>query len=130
MRAIGWINLGFMGSKFTWENKQEGKMLIKERLDRVVTNKDWVMVFHQTVVKHLNIEASDHCPILLQIDKQQMFKWRPFWFIKAWTIENSSYEVVNSACNSDRRYGVCRRLAQTTKDLRILNRKTFGIAHT
>lgn len=33
IQALGAVDLGFVGKKFTWENRQTGKWYIKERLD-------------------------------------------------------------------------------------------------
>lgn len=129
MKFVGGVDLGYMGSKFTYENNQEGQMLIKERLDWVVTNKEWLMIFQQATVKHLNMEASDHCPILLQTNKHLPYKQRPFRFLKAWTTDLTSRDVVDRAWNTDSRNGVCRRLVQIAKDLKIWNRRFFGYAH-
>lgn len=42
MQNLGGIDLGFCGSRYTWENNQEGIALIKERLDRVIVNDLWM----------------------------------------------------------------------------------------
>lgn len=115
MRDVGGVDLGYIGRKFTWENRQEGHMLIKEKLDRAIINNEWLMMFQQATIKHLNMEASDHCPILLQTDKTPSFQQRPFRFFKAWMIDLTRCDVVDQAWNSDRRNGVHRRLAQTAK---------------
>lgn len=58
-----------MGNKYTRENKHEGIMLIKEKLDHAMASKEWTEDFQQASMRHLNMEFSDHCPILLQTDK-------------------------------------------------------------
>lgn len=73
LRAVGGVDMGFVGNKFTWENKQEGQMLIKERLDLAVASRDWVERFQQAIMRHLNMEASYHYAILFQMDKFQNF---------------------------------------------------------
>lgn len=39
MQNLGAIDLGFQGKWFTWENNQEGRGLIKERLDKAFADK-------------------------------------------------------------------------------------------
>lgn len=46
INMVGGVDLGFIGNKYTWENKQEGRMFIKERLDRAVASKEWTEDFH------------------------------------------------------------------------------------
>ncbi|KAF3450405.1 hypothetical protein FNV43_RR06486 [Rhamnella rubrinervis] len=43
MMKVGGIDLGFSGSKYTWQNNQEGKAFIRERLDRALANQSWII---------------------------------------------------------------------------------------
>lgn len=104
-------------------------MLIKEQLDRAVASKEWIDLYQQASVKHFNMESSDHCPILIQIESPYYPQKRPFRFLKVWTSDCTSVEVVRRAWNRDRRNRICKRLAQTTKDLRAWNKDVFGLAH-
>ncbi|XP_042988728.1 uncharacterized protein LOC122316263 [Carya illinoinensis] len=38
-------DLGFLGSRFTWSNKREGRAFIKERLDRAFGNSSWSNIY-------------------------------------------------------------------------------------
>lgn len=64
MDYMGAINLGFNGRKFTWENKQEGRALIKERLDKAMACKDWFELHPSVLVQHLRMESSYHWTFL------------------------------------------------------------------
>lgn len=68
LNDTGGVYLGFRGRKFTWTNGQEGLALIKERLDRAVVNDYWILHFPKATMEHLEMEMSDHCPILLHKD--------------------------------------------------------------
>ena len=43
--SFGMIDLGFSGNPFTWSNECWDDHLIKERLDRGITNPQWVHLF-------------------------------------------------------------------------------------
>jgi exonuclease III len=58
-------DLGFMGSKYTWNNGREDDGFIKERLDRAVANLGWCSLFQKVEVKVLAARMSDHKPLLL-----------------------------------------------------------------
>jgi hypothetical protein len=45
LNSFGMIDLGFFGNLFTWSNKRRDHHLIKERLDRGITNSQWVHLF-------------------------------------------------------------------------------------
>ena len=57
--------MGYKGPKFTWSNCREGGEFIKERLDRVVANKDWCALFEKAEVLVGTALCSDHAPIFL-----------------------------------------------------------------
>ena len=58
-------DLGFIGHKFTWTNKQPSSAHTKQRLDRATANEGWTEMFPASRVSHLFSHASDHIPILL-----------------------------------------------------------------
>lgn len=135
IQKVGALDLGCTGNRFTWENRQKGKAFIKERLDRFLANRNWLVAFKNATVEHLISEVSNHVPIMLNTARRD-FKIgrRPIHFIEAWTSNASSLDVVNEAWGTHVRGGmeshrVRRRLNATAKALRIWNRTHFGYAH-
>lgn len=61
----GLVDLGFVGSIFTWNNGREGDAFVQERLDRACATVDWREMFSHGKVTHLTASYSDHIPILL-----------------------------------------------------------------
>lgn len=125
--------MGFIGWWFTWENKQDGRALINERLDRAVANNIWMGNFPDSSVHYLRMEELDHCPISILSNKRAVKGTRPFRFLHAWTTDDSSIQVINEAWNLNSRgrmhnHRLMQSLNATTKALRKWNREIFGFA--
>ncbi|XP_035548719.1 uncharacterized protein LOC108982475 [Juglans regia] len=56
---------GYQGSKFAWSNRRERGEFTKERLDRVLGNNYWPMIFGSTAVQVLPAQTSDHSPLFI-----------------------------------------------------------------
>jgi hypothetical protein len=67
-------NLGFSGSRFTWSNHHTNTFFTKERLDRAVANNEWCGRFPVVTVNVLAARTSDHHPIFIQYNDQQIEK--------------------------------------------------------
>ncbi|KAG2679144.1 hypothetical protein I3760_11G037500, partial [Carya illinoinensis] len=82
MSRHGIIDIGFTEPQFTWSNNKHGSTLIRERLDRVIINQEWRLIFPDAVLQHLTSSASDHHPLLLHtatnIHKSSSFKFETF----------------------------------------------------
>jgi hypothetical protein len=64
------VDLGFSGLPFTYDNNRRGRGNVKARLDRVVADNQWRNLFAEARVIHKTSPCSDHCPILLQCEKE------------------------------------------------------------
>lgn len=94
MRDTRLVDMGYNGQPFTWCNNREGNERIKERLDRAIVNSKWIREFAKSAVTHkLNI-GSNHCPLLVQIERKCTRSKRPFQFEKAWTKKNECNEII------------------------------------
>ena len=61
----GLVNLGFMGSKFTWFKNIANGISIWERLDRAMGTSDWLEIYPATKVVILEYGTSDQKPIVI-----------------------------------------------------------------
>ena len=59
----GFIDLGFVGSQFTWQKHFTDGHSIWERLDRALVNNEWMLRFVDSRVHHLSVIFSDHSPL-------------------------------------------------------------------
>jgi hypothetical protein len=64
-------DLGYIGSKYTWNNCREDDGFIKERLDRATANSSWCNLFKKFEVKVLVVCTSDHKPPLLSFTNKE-----------------------------------------------------------
>lgn len=66
----GLIDLGFLGPKFTWTNKQDADSNVKVRLDRAVTNGEFSRLFEDYHVENIITTTSDHYAISISLSSQ------------------------------------------------------------
>lgn len=112
VHGIGAIDLGFIGSRFTWSKKQEGFANIKEQLDKAVCNQEWQCLFPKFGVKYLIASASDYAPIILDTHLDQLVRAKPFRFEAMWTRDDSSTGIVEKVWQSIVEGSQCFKLAR------------------
>ncbi|KAA3464778.1 reverse transcriptase [Gossypium australe] len=62
-------DLGFFGQWYMWEKGRLVNNNIRERLDRGVANPKWRNLFPGFEVGHLQHSFSDHCPIVVNTNR-------------------------------------------------------------
>lgn len=87
MDCLGFVDLGFSGRNFTWNNGRSGLACICKRLDRSITNIQWCTGFPNVGVKHYSVSISDHVPLILNLYGDGVSVVRSFKFKKFWTWE-------------------------------------------
>lgn len=92
------VDLGYNGNPFTWCNKRNGRNKIKERLDRGLSNHNWILLFPEASIKRLPAAASDHNLILIATNSIEAAP-KPFKFETFWTQDPSSHSVIASTWN-------------------------------
>uniref|UniRef100_A0A2N9GC57 CCHC-type domain-containing protein n=1 Tax=Fagus sylvatica TaxID=28930 RepID=A0A2N9GC57_FAGSY len=86
LNACNMIDLGFSSPKYTWSNCHDMNYLIMERLDKVLANPDWRILFPEASVTHLTRTHSDHCSVLLTLCPNipcilpRPFRFKSIWF--------------------------------------------------
>lgn len=84
---------------FTLYNKRKGLARVQERLDRVLANSDWCILFPDAMVQHLPRLHSDHCPILLCCEPDLVMdrSQRPLRFQSMWFSHEGFLPMVTAA---------------------------------
>ncbi|KAH9699193.1 putative ribonuclease H protein [Citrus sinensis] len=79
------VDLPFSGPRFTWVRGS-----LSKRLDRVLSNKDWILKFDNYSVTNLPRVDSDHRPILVRFERngRGMGSIKPSRFLAAWMTDN------------------------------------------
>ena len=97
----GFIDLGFIGSQFTWQKHYLDGHSIWERLDRGLANNDCFMQFAGTKIHHLSSNASNHCPLWIIPDGLEISSiTKPFRFAKMWLSDRGCSNVVEAVQTS------------------------------
>ncbi|KAA3483658.1 reverse transcriptase [Gossypium australe] len=87
------IDVGYSENWFTWERGNFLETNIRERLDRGLTNMNWMSMFPKANIQHLVHSTSDHCPLLITTNKEEnRSKWETFKF-EAWLVMEETFEV-------------------------------------
>lgn len=100
MQIMGFVDLGFVGSKFTWCNKRLSVANIRERLDRGISNLPWRLAYPNVTITHDPITNSDHNPIILSLFRSTEHAPKPFKFKGFWLRDESCLSVVAAAWHS------------------------------
>jgi hypothetical protein len=125
-------DLGFTGTPWTYDNKQSGTKNVRVRLDRAIACPAWTTLFPHANVCHLISSRSDHCPILISLDKDdhQTHRYRPQRYEAMWerdpTLDTCVEEAWKhhrpAACLED----IQKKLAGTMESLCEWDRNKFG----
>ena len=103
----GFIDLGFIGSQFTWQKHFLDGHSIQERLDQGLANNDWFMQFAGTKIHHLSSNASDHCPLWIILEGLEIPSiTKPFRFEEMWLSDRGCSNVVEAVWTSHEDLGM------------------------
>jgi hypothetical protein len=120
-------DLGFSGTTWTYDNKQNGKRNVKVRLDREVASPQWSVWFPNATVKHIVTSRSDHCPILLSLEAQkpQGRSQGVAHYEIMWEREASLSEEINKSWEASRSIHDLRDFAKSLKRV-MVNLKSWS----
>ena len=129
--AGGFVDLGYMDSRFTWSKHYNLGHSIWERLDRALCITDWLNHFAGTNFVHLICNTLDHSPLWIApsgIDPLPSSK--PFRFEEMWLSNRGCGRVIEAVrrgsfpCEAERQ--VIRKIEKCGVELTQWSRKNFG----
>lgn len=122
--------VSFKGSPFTRWNGRAGDDCMFERMDRILSNSEFLDMFSHIEVEHLPRLGSDHTPLLLSCEFVAAKTKRPFRFLKFWTEHELFKDVIrmnwDTKCSSNPFLDFKRKIKQIKKALSLWSRETYG----
>eukprot|EP00253_Pinus_taeda_P009755 PITA_09755 len=90
------MDIPLSNGKYTWSNKRIGLSNIKERLDRFLLQEGIAASF-QSIKSHLiHASASDHKPVILNLDKGRNLGPLPFKYNKIWDLQDDFRSLIKN----------------------------------
>lgn len=91
IESIGLNNLGWKGQKYTQSNWHIDESFTKERLNRTLANREWMLNIEGKAVETIPSSRLDHIHIMLYIndnhlsvpDRQRLYRFKAKWIQEA-----------------------------------------------
>ncbi|VFQ75853.1 unnamed protein product [Cuscuta campestris] len=127
LRDCGLEEVPYTGSYYTWSNKQGLGDRIYSKLDRVVSNVEWVTKFgSKTIILEEGI--SDHCPLIIPNSHCQI-KRNEFKYCEMWRLDPSFQAIIKEGWSKQvvgrPMFQILQKLKSLKAPLRKLNRDKF-----
>ncbi|XP_074313912.1 uncharacterized protein LOC141649113 [Silene latifolia] len=123
-------DLSARGAFYTWSNKHEDGEKIYSRIDRVLINDDWAIMFSDSYVHFLPEGMFDHCPCLINFDGSVQRKGAPFKYFNMWSMAPDYPDIVkkgwNLVCHGTAMFKVVTKLKGLKYQLKKLDKDQFG----
>ncbi|CAN1172235.1 hypothetical protein LINPERPRIM_LOCUS30862 [Linum perenne] len=95
-RLWGYEDHRALGHWFTWKNNQDSSPILG-RLDRVLTNDQWILDFKSSIVDILSLGVSDHCGLLIHSHQVIGSFPKPFKLYNYWYKHQGFMDIVKGA---------------------------------
>jgi hypothetical protein len=70
------VDLGFSGLPYTWDNRQGADRNVKVQLDRAFGDFNFMEVLRDTAVRHVPMTECDHCALVCEVKKHRPVRRR------------------------------------------------------
>ncbi|PKU76305.1 hypothetical protein MA16_Dca019534 [Dendrobium catenatum] len=89
------IDIGFLGSPFTW-----CRVNLYQCLDKFLFNNEWMSQFSASNMEHLSRTLSNHAPLLLNINVNCLTGSFAFRFLNMWLLHDNFKAVIETNWNA------------------------------
>ncbi|KAF9591254.1 hypothetical protein IFM89_003205 [Coptis chinensis] len=118
------FDLGFVGSIYTWTNRQNGRHKIWERIDRMMANEGWRSRFSGCRVHHELATSSDHKFLILKLLQDRVTVRRPFRFEIMWAQHDGCQEQIRDPFQNELRgspsFVLCKKANQNCQKFKMV----------
>ena len=117
----GFMDLGYVGSKFTWSRHFDKDNSILERLDHGLATNNWFLKFLGTRVHNLRCDPSNHNPILIMFSgldppkRKKVFRFEEMWLLNLGC--SKIVEAMWNRCETESMEGILSRVEKCGRDL-------------
>ena len=116
------MDLGFVGPKFTWAKHYVDGHSIRVRLDRCMATNSWFQKFPGSRVHHLSCMSSDHSPLLINLSGvPDLRRKKCFRFEEMWLSDPTCGEMIEDVWGSTRdqnpSIAILKKMANCEKEL-------------
>ncbi|XP_074278515.1 uncharacterized protein LOC141602101 [Silene latifolia] len=122
------------GSYFTWNNKHEPGAMVFSRIDRAMTNNEWLIQYPETVTMFHPEGLFDHCPCTITMRPTVERKIGSFKYFNMWGSDPGFRDVVTKiweqSVDGYKMFQVVKKLKLLKYPLRQLNGSAFANIET
>jgi len=100
IHRCSFIDLGYIGSPFTWSRNHPTQSRTYIRLDRALATAAWKQKFPRATVQHVFMSTSTHAMLAIHLPTQQprrLHNHPPFRFEAMWLCDSRYAEVIQDA---------------------------------
>jgi hypothetical protein len=134
VNACNFVDLGYRGASYTWNNNRDDEANIQGRLDRALATSTLLDWFPQYSVTHCPRSVSDHLAMVVLTKTQPGVQRRKKWikrFEEKWATHPACEEIIRSSWNQQVDVGspmfqLCQKLSRCRKALVDWSRTVFG----
>ncbi|XP_026451923.1 uncharacterized protein LOC113352302 [Papaver somniferum] len=123
-------DLGYTKCPFTWKNRRVGLRLTEKRLDRGLSNEDWLDLFPNSTISNLPAIGSDHNPIILNTNSNWKQGHIPFKFFGSWLDHQYCKDIIAECWKKNHKGSLAIKIARKLRDIKVKiklwNKEVYG----
>lgn len=120
----GLLDMKLNGCRFTWSNNRlEGH--VRERIDRMMCNAAWQLMFLDATLAAIPPIGSDHTPMILQPLQEGNRRQRRFFYEEFWEQHEDLPNIILGSWSNNPGMSITEKINNVSRDLDEWNKSTF-----